>query len=144
MGGLYGILLESGAMCFFLLSLNKSPFLKEGSRKGEGILYHLRNIYQQGELDKGATCKENLRVQTEAGRLVRHAQPIYNLDVIISVFIGQKSIESLSEVMRVTRIVDQKSNSNDSIDRFHFCGLHLDDKNNRVCLMVSGKRADKR
>ena len=33
MSGLYGISLESGAMCFFLLSLNKSPFLKEGSRK---------------------------------------------------------------------------------------------------------------
>jgi hypothetical protein len=84
MGGLYGILLESGAMCFFLLSLNQSPFLKEGPQKGKGILYRPRNIYQQGELDKGETCKEILQVQTEAGRLVRHTQPIYNLDVIIS------------------------------------------------------------
>ena len=59
--------------------------------KREGILYHLRNIYQQGELDKGATCKEILQVQTEAGRLVRRTQPIYNLDVIISVGYRVKS-----------------------------------------------------
>lgn len=59
--------------------------------KREGILYHLRNIYQQGELDKGATCKEILQVQAEAGRLVRRIQPIYNLDVIISVGYRVKS-----------------------------------------------------
>ena len=44
--------------------------------KREGILYHLRNIYQQGELDKGATCKEILQVRTGGAASVMEGAPM--------------------------------------------------------------------
>ncbi len=86
------------------------------------ISRHISNIFNEGEASKD-TSVHFLQI---SGNAANHRPPqLYNLDVIISVFIGQKSIESLSEVMRATRIVDQKSNSNDNIDHFHFCGLHF-------------------
>ena len=49
------------------------------------ILYHLRNIYASGELSKKATCKEILQVRMEGNRQIQRSQPIFNLDIIISV-----------------------------------------------------------
>jgi hypothetical protein len=51
----------------------------------QNITIHLRNIYREGELDEGATCKDFLQVRTEGKRRVERVQQYYNLDAIISV-----------------------------------------------------------
>lgn len=51
----------------------------------QNISLHIRNIYEEGELDEGATVKEYLTVQTEGAREVQRAIKHYNLDVIIAV-----------------------------------------------------------
>lgn len=51
----------------------------------QNITIHLKNIFESGELEEGATCKEYLQVQMEGGREVSRKQKMYNLDVIISV-----------------------------------------------------------
>src|SRR3970040_1993501 len=45
----------------------------------------LKNIFNEGELDEMATCKDFLQVQIEGNRQVERKQRFYNLDVIISV-----------------------------------------------------------
>jgi hypothetical protein len=51
----------------------------------QNITIHLKNIYDEGELDETATCKDYLQVQIEGGRQVERKQKFYNLDAIISV-----------------------------------------------------------
>lgn len=51
----------------------------------QNITIHLKNIFESGELEEEATCKEYLQVQIEGGREVSRKQKMYNLDVIISV-----------------------------------------------------------
>jgi death-on-curing family protein len=46
---------------------------------------HLRNIFQDRELDEKRTCKESLQVRTEGKRTIRRKVKLYNLDAIISV-----------------------------------------------------------
>jgi hypothetical protein len=49
------------------------------------ITKHLKNIYQEGELDPAATCEEISQVREEGDRKVTRKRPIYNLNAIISV-----------------------------------------------------------
>lgn len=49
------------------------------------INQHLKNIYEQGELQVEATIKKNLIVQQEGKRQVSRNVDIYNLDAVISV-----------------------------------------------------------
>ncbi len=51
----------------------------------QSINTHINNIYEEGELEREATCKEILQVQDEGGREVSRKQLIHNLDVIIAV-----------------------------------------------------------
>jgi hypothetical protein len=51
----------------------------------QNISYHLSNIYVEGELNKFATVKEILTVQSEGSRNVQRNIEFYNLDAIISV-----------------------------------------------------------
>lgn len=51
----------------------------------QNITIHLKNIFESGELDEMATCKEILQVQQEGDRQVSRKQKFYNLDAIISV-----------------------------------------------------------
>lgn len=48
------------------------------------IVQHIRNIYEDGELDEQSTCKNFLQVRTEGARQVTREIPFYNLDMIIS------------------------------------------------------------
>lgn len=48
------------------------------------IVQHIRNIYEDGELDEQATCKNFLQVRQEGVRQVTREIPYYNLDMIIS------------------------------------------------------------
>jgi hypothetical protein len=49
------------------------------------INIHLKNIFEEGELDPKATIKESLIVRLEGGREVNRNIEYYNLDAIISV-----------------------------------------------------------
>jgi hypothetical protein len=51
----------------------------------QNITIHLKNIFEEGELQEDATCKDFLQVQTEGSRKVERKQKFYNLDVVISV-----------------------------------------------------------
>jgi hypothetical protein len=51
----------------------------------QNITLHLKNIYEDGELEEAATCKDYLQVRQEAGRRVQRALKHYNLDVILAV-----------------------------------------------------------
>jgi hypothetical protein len=51
----------------------------------QNITLHLRNIYNEHELDEFSTCKDFLQVQQEGTRKVERRQKFYNLDAIISV-----------------------------------------------------------
>jgi len=51
----------------------------------QNITIHLKNIFEEGELDEAATCKDFLQVGKEGGRMVERSQKFYNLDAIISV-----------------------------------------------------------
>ena len=50
----------------------------------ENITMHLRNIFDDGELDEISTCKDFLQVRQEGNRKVRRNVSHYNLDAIIS------------------------------------------------------------
>ncbi|MEX1193362.1 MAG: virulence RhuM family protein [Brumimicrobium sp.] len=51
----------------------------------QNITIHLKNIFEEGELEEDATCKDFLQVQKEGNREVKRKQKFYNLDAIISV-----------------------------------------------------------
>jgi hypothetical protein len=51
----------------------------------QNITIHLKNIFDEGELNENATCKDFLQVQKEGNRTVERNQKFYNLDAIISV-----------------------------------------------------------
>lgn len=51
----------------------------------QNITIHLKNIFEEGELEETATCKDLLQVQKEGNREVKRKQKLYNLDAIISV-----------------------------------------------------------
>ena len=57
----------------------------------QNVTMHIRNAYEEGEIEKESTCKEYLQVQVEGKRKVKRIQKFYNLDVIISVGYRVKS-----------------------------------------------------
>jgi hypothetical protein len=57
----------------------------------QNVSLHIKNIYEEGELDENSTVKDYLTVQTEGKREVQRNLKFYNLDVIISVGYRVKS-----------------------------------------------------
>lgn len=51
----------------------------------QNITIHLKNIFEEGELQENRTIKDFLIVQKEGNREVKRKQVFYNLDAIISV-----------------------------------------------------------
>jgi hypothetical protein len=51
----------------------------------QNVSLHLKNIFEDGELDPAATVKESLTVQTEGMRQVQRPVTLYNLDAILAV-----------------------------------------------------------
>ena len=51
----------------------------------QNVNLHLNNVYEEGELDRTATCKEILQVRQEGDRSVKRNVLIHNLNAIISV-----------------------------------------------------------
>ena len=71
------------------LSLNQMAELFQTTK--QNVSLHIQNIFEEGELARGATVKESLTVQTEGGRSVQRRVEFYNLDAIISVGYRVKS-----------------------------------------------------
>jgi hypothetical protein len=65
--------------------LNLSQIAQLFNKDKSVISRHLRNIYQEGELDKTATVAKFATVQNENKRLIKRSIFYYNLDAIISV-----------------------------------------------------------
>lgn len=55
------------------------------------VTRHIKNIYDDNELDENSTCAENTLVQTEGKRKVKRTIKIYNLDMILAVGYRVKS-----------------------------------------------------
>lgn len=51
----------------------------------QNISLHLKNVFEDGELDAEATVKDSLTVQTEGTRKVQRPVTLYNLDAILAV-----------------------------------------------------------
>ena len=51
----------------------------------QNISLHLKNLFEDGELDAAATVKESLTVQIEGSREVQRPVTLYNLDAILAV-----------------------------------------------------------
>ena len=51
----------------------------------QNVSLHINNIYKEGELEKEATVKDYLTVQSEGVRTIHRRVKYYNLDMIISV-----------------------------------------------------------
>jgi prophage maintenance system killer protein len=53
--------------------------------KPQNITQHLKNVFDAGELQEAATCKDILQVQMEGSREIERKRKFYNLDAVISV-----------------------------------------------------------
>ena len=51
----------------------------------QNVTLHLKTIFDEGELDEAATCKDYLQVRTEGGRKITRALKHYSLPVILAV-----------------------------------------------------------
>lgn len=51
----------------------------------QNITTHIRSIYDEGELNEAATCKESLQVRSEGDRQVERSLKFYNLDLILAI-----------------------------------------------------------
>lgn len=51
----------------------------------QNITLHIKNIYEEGELEENSTCKNYLQVRTEGNRRVQRNSRHYNLDMIIAI-----------------------------------------------------------
>ena len=84
----------------------------------QNISLHLKNVYQDGELDPAATVKESLTVQTEGAREVRRKVTLYSLDAILAV--GYR--------VRSTRGVQFRRWASTVLKEFLLKGFVLDDE----------------
>ncbi|MFA4945602.1 MAG: RhuM family protein [Lentisphaeria bacterium] len=65
--------------------LNQRQMAELFDKDSDTIGLHLRNIYQDGELDEVATSEDSSVVRREGSRTVNRRVRVYNLDAIISV-----------------------------------------------------------
>lgn len=72
-------------------------------RERSVITKHVRNAFQEGELDPGATSAKFAQVRTERGRTVTREVDHYNLDVVISVGYRVKSLRGTQFRIWATR-----------------------------------------
>ena len=48
------------------------------------VVEHIKHIYEEGELEAEATCRNFRQVREEGSRMVTRNIPYYNLDMIVS------------------------------------------------------------
>lgn len=72
------------------LSQQQMAELYQTSRSN--VVEHLQHIYDEGELEETATCRNFRQVRQEGNRQVSREMPFYNLDMIISLGYRVRSI----------------------------------------------------
>lgn len=85
------------------LSLNQMAELFQ--RDKSVISRHIKNIFNEGELEETATVANYATVQNEGYRSVERRVTYYNLDVIISVGYRVKSLRGTQAKFRLPRII---------------------------------------
>jgi hypothetical protein len=65
--------------------LNQSQLVELFQTTKQNISLHIRNVFEEGELEPAATVKEYLTVQTEGKRSVSRMVAYYNLDMVIAI-----------------------------------------------------------
>ena len=83
----------------------------------QNVSLHIRNIYEEGELEEFSTVKEYLTVRKEGKRTVRRRVNLYNLDVIISVGYRVKSIRGTRFRQWANRVLKEYLLNGYSINR---------------------------
>lgn len=71
--------------------LNQQQIAELFRQSKQNISLHIGNVFKEGELEKVATVKDYLTVQSEGDRKVKRKISYYNLDVIISLGYRVKS-----------------------------------------------------
>ena len=88
---------EDGAARFYLRADGGSVWLSQlelaelFQTSVPNINIHIKNVLAEGELQAGATIKDDLIVRTEGGRQVRRPLKLYSLDMILAVGYRVKS-----------------------------------------------------
>lgn len=85
--------------------LTQSQMAELFNRDRTVIGRHIRNCYNEGELDKGITCAKFAHMGTEQNQVYETA--MYNLDVIISVGYRVKSVEGTRFRQWATSVLKQ-------------------------------------
>ncbi len=73
----------------------------------QNISLHIKNIFEEGELDENSTVKDYLTVQNEGSRKVSRNIAHYNLDVIISVGYRVKSLRGTQFRIWATQVLKE-------------------------------------
>jgi hypothetical protein len=58
----------------------------------QAVTQHIRSVYDEGELDQGATCNDYLQVRTEGSRQVSRQIAHYNLPMILAIGFRVRSL----------------------------------------------------
>ena len=91
MGGLILYTTEDGKSQIKLRAKDQTVWLSQREMaqlfdvSSDNVGLHLKNLYEDGELNRGATTEESSVVQTEGSREVQRTLTIYNLDAILAV-----------------------------------------------------------
>ncbi len=89
---------EDGAARFYLRAEGASVWLSQlelaelFQTSVPNINIHIKNVLAEGELQAGATIKDDLIVRSEGGRQVRRPLKLYSLDMILAVGYRVKSL----------------------------------------------------
>ena len=85
--------------------LNQAQMVELFETTKQNISLHIKNIYEEGELDEISTVKDFLTVQNEGTRQVSRNVKHYNLDVIISVGYRVKSLRGTQFRIWATQVL---------------------------------------
>ena len=88
--------------------------------KPQNITMHLKNVYEDGELVEGATCKDFLQVQQEGGREVQRKRKHYSLDAVISVGYRVSSTRATRFRIWATRVLREHLTRGWTLNRQRF------------------------
>ena len=98
----------------------------------QNITIHIRNLYNEGELDMNPTCKESLQVRMEGNRKIKRVQKYYNLDVIISVGYRVKSLRGTQFRQWANRVLKEYLlkgySTNQRVERLEHRMMEAEDK----------------
>lgn len=65
--------------------MNQASIAKLYNTSPQNITMHIKNIYESGELEEEATCKEFLQVQMEGTRRIQRNKKHYNFRMILAI-----------------------------------------------------------